>query len=88
LQFLQLVGEIPDQREAQIARLKAEVTALKARLVALENANGDLAEFRVQALARLSAQYEEIIHLRAMATQAGSVTRLPAARTAVIGSCS
>ena len=31
-------------REVQITRLKAEVTALKERLIALENANGNLAE--------------------------------------------
>jgi hypothetical protein len=88
LRILQQAGQVPDPREAQIARLKAEVAGLKARLVTLENANGNLAEFRVQALARLSAQHEEIVRLRAIATQAGSVTRLPAARTTVISSCS
>jgi hypothetical protein len=38
--------------------------------------------------ARLSTQHEKIIHLRGTATRAGPVTRLPAARTAVISSCS
>ncbi|MEV8102736.1 MULTISPECIES: hypothetical protein [unclassified Streptomyces] len=88
LRTLQEAGDIPDPREAQIARLKAEVTVLRRRLVALDNANVELGEFRVQALARLAAQHEEIIHLRTMAAQGGSVTRLSTARTAVIGSCS
>lgn len=42
-------------REVQITRLKAEVTALKERLIALENANGNLAEFRTKGLAWLAA---------------------------------
>lgn len=39
------------------------------------------------ALARLSARHEEIVHLRATLTQARPVTRPPAARNTVIGSC-
>ncbi|MEW1859785.1 hypothetical protein AB0399_05285 [Streptomyces sp. NPDC088194] len=67
--------------------LSGPVAGLKARLVASENANGDLPEFRAPALARLSARHEEIVHLRATLTQARPVTRPPAARTTVIGSC-
>ncbi|MGY3677048.1 hypothetical protein [Streptomyces sp. TE33382] len=88
LQALQHAGEIPDPREAQIHRLKAQVATLKERLAATEKANEELDDFRTQALARLAAQHEEIVHLRATANGTASVTRLPAARTAVIGSCS
>lgn len=88
LQALQQAGEIPDPREAQIHRLKAQVATLTERLAATEKANVELDDFRTQALARLAAQHEEIVHLRATADGTASVTRLPAARTAAIGSCS
>jgi DNA repair exonuclease SbcCD ATPase subunit len=88
LQSLQQAGEVPDPREAQIARLKAEVKALKERLATAEKTNEELSDFRTQALARLAAQYEEILRLREKADTASRVTRLPATRTAAIGSCS
>ncbi|MET7685779.1 hypothetical protein [Streptomyces sp. NPDC005423] len=88
LQMLQQAGRIPDPRAAQIERLKAEIAALKERLARTEDVNDELSEFRSQALARLAAQHEEILHLRRSATTAGRVTRLPAARTTTIGSCS
>ncbi|MFD8755684.1 hypothetical protein ACFV0O_32610 [Kitasatospora sp. NPDC059577] len=88
LEALHQAGEIPDPREAQIARLKAEVSALKKRLATAEKANEELGEFRTQALARLAAQHEEILHLRRSAATVSGVTRLPTARTTMIGSCS
>jgi hypothetical protein len=46
----------------------------------------ELTEFQTQALARLAAQHDEIIRLRAAATSASRVSRLPQ-RAATIGSC-
>ncbi|WP_329370969.1 hypothetical protein [Streptomyces sp. NBC_01483] len=90
LQTLQDAGEIPDPREAQIARLKAENAKLKERLATSEQTIDELTDFRGQALARLAAQHEEIVHLRQNTADASRVTRLPAARSSatVIGSCS
>ncbi|MFJ2202837.1 hypothetical protein [Streptomyces violaceusniger] len=81
-------GEIPDPREAQITRLKAENTKLRERLAQSERTVDELTDFRAQALARLAAQHEEIVHLRGTAAAANHVTRLPAARTTTIGTCS
>ena len=88
LQALQQVGEIPDPREAQIARLKAENTKLRERLVASEQTVDELMDFRTQVLARLAAQHEEIVRLRESAAGTARVSRLPAPRTTVIGTCS
>jgi capsule polysaccharide export protein KpsE/RkpR len=75
----QQAGERPDSRDAQIARLKDEITALKQRLAQSAGTISDLAGFRTQALARLAAQYDEITQLRRQAQQAASVRRLPTA---------
>jgi hypothetical protein len=88
LQTLQDAGEIPDPREAQIARLKAENAKLKERLATSEQTIDELTDFRGQALARLAAQHEEIVHLRGAAAAANHVIHLPAARTTTIGTCS
>ncbi|MEU0214899.1 hypothetical protein ABZ281_07115 [Streptomyces sp. NPDC006265] len=87
VQVLQQAGEIPDPREAQITRLKAENAKLRERLAKSEQTIDELTDFRTQALARLAAQHEEIVHLRATAAETASVTRLPGARTTVIGTC-
>ena len=79
---LQDVGRIPDRREAQIVRLKAENDRLKDRLDKSEQRNDELSDFRTQALARLAAQHEEIIRLRDAAAGTNRVARLPTARTA------
>ncbi|MFF4754984.1 hypothetical protein ACWD5R_33225 [Streptomyces sp. NPDC002514] len=88
LQTLQQAGEIPDPREATIARLKTETTKLKERLSHSEQTIDELTDFRTQALARLAAQHEEIVHPRAVAAGTETVTHLPNSRTVVIGSCS
>ncbi|GHE71343.1 hypothetical protein GCM10018771_61750 [Streptomyces cellulosae] len=88
VQVLQQAGEIPDPREAQITRLKAENAKLRERLAKSEQTIDELADFRTQALARLAAQHEEIVLLRDAATGASQVSRLPAPRTTVIGTCS
>ncbi|MBT2491817.1 hypothetical protein J7E96_25465 [Streptomyces sp. ISL-96] len=88
LQALQDAGEIPDPREAQISRLKAENAKLQERLAKSEQTIDELTDFRGQALARLAAQHEEIVRLRESAAGASRVSRLPAPRSTVIGSCS
>jgi CII-binding regulator of phage lambda lysogenization HflD len=87
LQTLQQAGEQPDPRDAQITRLKNEITALKHRLTESTSTINDLTDFQTQALARLTAQHDEITRLRATATSASRVSRLPQ-RAATIGSCS
>ncbi|MGV4926567.1 hypothetical protein K2224_14415 [Streptomyces sp. BHT-5-2] len=89
VQALHDAGEIPDPREAQIARLKAESLKLKERLAQSEKTIDELTDFRSQAMARLAAQHEEIVHLRETVAKTSRVSRLPAARSAttVIGSC-
>jgi hypothetical protein len=87
LQALQEAGETPDPRQAQVARLKAEITALKERLAQAEGTVAQLTDFRTQALARLAAQHDEITRLRDAAGGGGRVTRL-ASRAATIGPCS
>ena len=81
LQTLQDAGEIPDRRETQIVRLKAENNRLKERLDHSVRKNNELSEFRTQALARLAAQHEEIVQLREAADRASPVSRLPTPRT-------
>jgi hypothetical protein len=80
--------QIPDPREAQITRLKAETTKLRERLARSEQTVEELTDFRGQALARLAAQHEEIIRLREAAAGTTRVSRLPPPRTTVIGTCS
>lgn len=86
LQTLQQAGEQPDPRDAQITRLKNEVTALKQRLSESASTIDEFTEFRTQALARLAAQHDEISHIRTAATSASRITRLPQ-RVATVGSC-
>ncbi|MFM9589503.1 hypothetical protein ACKI1J_10675 [Streptomyces scabiei] len=88
LRALQDAGEIPDPREAQIVSLKAENAKLKARIAQSEETIDELTDFRSQSLARLAAQHEEIVRLREASAGASGVSRLPAPRTTVIGTCS
>ena len=71
------VGERPDPRDAQVIRLKDEITRLKERLAQSDATITELADFRDQALARLAAQHHEITRLRQEAHRAASVRRLP-----------
>jgi hypothetical protein len=70
-------GERPDPRDAQVARLKDEITRLKERVAQADATITELAGFRDQALARLGAQHHEITRLRHEAHRAASVRRLP-----------
>ncbi|WP_413754338.1 hypothetical protein [Streptomyces sp. R-74717] len=60
LNAMREASQTPDPREAQIARLKAENTKLKERLAQAAQEVDQLTDFRIQALARLAAQHEEI----------------------------
>lgn len=85
---MQQTGDIPDPRDAQILRLKADNRALSERLAEATGTIDELTDFRAQAIARLAAQHEEITRLRQEADEDArtSITRLPR-RNAVIGPC-
>ncbi|SRR6266568_6002347 len=87
LQQLQHAGQTPDPKVAQIERLKADVDKLNVRLAQANSTIEQLSDFRTQALARLAAQHEEILRLRAAAVRNTNVTRLPSGRQKVIGPC-
>lgn len=87
LQILQHTGEHPDPRDAQIARLKDEITALKKRLTQSTSTIDELTDLRTQTLAQLAAQHDEITRLRGSVAAANRVPRLPRHAT-TIGSCS
>jgi|SRR5579859_2098388 len=70
-------GDATGPREAQIRRLKTQITTLRERLARQDTAITDLTEFKAQALSRLAAQHDEITRLRREVQQAASVRRLP-----------
>jgi chromosome segregation ATPase len=79
LEELRSAGERPDPRDAQVARLKDEITRLRERLAKSDATIGELTDFRGQALARLAAQHDEIARLRQEARLAAGIRRLPVA---------
>ncbi len=64
LAALHAAGEIPDPRDAQIARFKASVEALRRRVAARDEEIAQLTRFKDLALSRLAAQHDEIQRLR------------------------
>ncbi len=72
-------GGHPDPRDAQITRLKAELSALKARCAGQDQAITALEDLRTLTLSRLTAQHDEIQRLRA-AAGTGNVCDLRTAR--------
>jgi hypothetical protein len=76
----------PDPRTAQIERLKAEIDKLRSSLAQANATIEEPTDFRTRALARLAAQHDEILRLRA-ADHAASVARLPATRQKIVGPC-
>lgn len=58
------VGQAPDPREAQIAKLKHKVTTLRDRVAEQQREIADLQDFRTLAVSRLAAQHEEVLRLR------------------------
>jgi hypothetical protein len=90
LQQRQQAGDTPDPKAAQIERLKAEVDKLKTGLAHANSTNQELTRFRNQALARLAAQHDEIVRLRAVCHPSATITRisnLPKSQQKVIGPC-
>lgn len=83
LQAFHQAGDQPDPRDAQIARLKNEVTALKRRLTESSETIDGLTEFRRHALAQLAAQHDDITYLQAAAVLASQVRQLPRPPTAI-----
>ena len=81
IQARQQAGDITDRRDAQIARLKDEVTTLRQRLADRDATITTLNGFRDQALARLAAQHDEIARLRTQNKRAATVRLLPAPGT-------
>jgi hypothetical protein len=78
LQARQQAGDIPDRRDAQIARLNDEITGLRQRLTDRDTMITTLRGFKDQALARLAAQHDEITRLRTQNKRAATVRLLPA----------
>jgi hypothetical protein len=77
LQARQQAGDIPDRRDAQITRLKDEISTLRQRLADRDTTITTLNGFKDQALARLAAQHNEITRLRAQGKRAAAVHLLP-----------
>ncbi|QIS09795.1 hypothetical protein [Nocardia arthritidis] len=65
LQQLKHTGQTPNPKTAQIQRLKADIDKLKTHLAQANSTIEELTDFRTHALARLAAQHDEILHLRA-----------------------
>lgn len=90
LQQLQQAGETPDPKAAQIERLDAEVKRLKTNLAHANSTLLNLTDFRRRALARIAAQHDEILRLRAADDAAAIATLLPSrpkSQQKVIGPC-
>ncbi|MFD7472172.1 hypothetical protein ACFV8Z_08215 [Streptomyces sp. NPDC059837] len=92
LKALHNAGTLPDPRDAQIARLKAENDTLRDRIARQNTALENLTEFKIRALSRIAAQHEEITRLRSPQPATGKppAARLTAASggSQTIGSCS
>jgi hypothetical protein len=93
LAALREAGVVPDPRDAQIERLKAQNVELKDRVADRDKTIEELTEFKKLALSRLAAQHEEITHLRSPRpspepTPPAKLTTVPRARITVIGTCS
>jgi hypothetical protein len=78
LESLHSTGDLPDPRDAQIARLKSEATALKERLTRRDQTITEHTGFRTSALSQIAAQHDEINRLRRHIDDTANVRRLPA----------
>ncbi len=88
LRSLQKAGEIPDPRDAQIARLKAENARLKERLTERESAIGELTGFKTRAISQLAAQHVEAERSRRHQHHPAEIRELhPNGEGPIIGSC-
>jgi hypothetical protein len=87
LQALHAAGDLPDPRDAQIARLKNEIDTLKQGIARRDQTIAELADVKAVALSRLAAQHDEITRLRREVGSTSPVRRLPT-RATTIGPCS
>jgi hypothetical protein len=69
-------GQVTDPRDAQITRLKQEISELRQRLAGRDAAITELTEFKTRALSRLAAQHDELQLLQA--ARPGNLRVLPA----------
>jgi uncharacterized membrane protein YccC len=80
MQALREADNLPDPRDAQIARLKNEAAALKQRLATRDQTITEHAAFRTAALSQLAAQHDEITRLRHQTDETTNIRRLPGPR--------
>lgn len=78
LQQAAQAGEVPDPRDAHIARLKADLASLTDRISKSTQNIAELTGFKSMAISRLAAQHDEITQLRAALADPGTIRRLPA----------
>jgi len=76
LRVIRQAGNTPDARDAQIARQKEEIKALRGRTARRDTTIAELTSFRTAALSRIAAQHDEITRLRRDTTPA-SIRHLP-----------
>ena len=81
LAALAATGELPDPRDAQIARLRNEVATLNERLAHRDQTITEHGAFRAAALSQLAAQHEEIVRLRHHADETTNIRQLMTAKT-------
>jgi hypothetical protein len=88
LQHLRQAGHLPDSRDAQITKLKAEITALKKRLAERDTAMTELTACKTLAISQIAAQHEEIERLRRNQPPPTAVRQLSTARSSgLTGPC-
>uniref|UniRef100_UPI003F492808 hypothetical protein n=1 Tax=Nonomuraea sp. CA-252377 TaxID=3240003 RepID=UPI003F492808 len=87
--LLEQAGDIPDPRDAQIARLKSDNAKLKERIAEQEASLDILTTFKTTAVSQLAAQQDELQRLRyALSGDRESRIRdLPTSSKPVIGPC-
>ena len=88
LQTLQDVGEIPDPREAQITRLKAEITKFRERLAESEQTVEELTDSAARPWPGSLPSTRRSSGSAKRLPGTSKVRRLPTPRTTAIGSCS
>ena len=76
LEALRAADDLPDLRDAQIARLKTEAATLKERIATRDQTITEHTDFRTAALSRLAAQHDEITRLRRHADETANIRQL------------
>lgn len=73
-ELIEQTENIPDPRDAQIARLKDENAKLRATIAERDTAIEDLTAFKTTAVSRLTAQHDELSRLRRTAANDSTTT--------------